>query len=109
MALAQELRQAIRAKQWERALDRAEQLRNQLGHLTPSARLSDDERRFVLESIDNSQLLVELTERQHARRADTALGPQAVKTLDTLIINLTKIDGRLRNAQLEGYHGERKV
>lgn len=108
-SLAQELRQAIRMKHWERAIDRAEQLRNQLGHVTPTARLTPEERQFILESIDNSQLILELSERQQRKRADLPLDAQAVKTLDSIIIDLTKIDGRLRNAQLEGFDGDRKV
>jgi hypothetical protein len=106
-ALAQELRQAIRTLHWERAIDRAEQLRNALSHVTPTARLTDDERELITEAIDNSQLLMELAERQQRKRPDTPLEAQATKTLDALIVTLTKIDGRLRNAQLEGHHGDK--
>ncbi len=104
VALARELRQTVGAKNWDRVADRAERLRTLLGHMIVSRSLADAERTFLRASVDDAHLILQAAEKA-LKQSDGQLSPQAMKTLDKLIMELNAIDGRLKNAQLEVPNG----
>jgi hypothetical protein len=99
--LAQDLRHQIRGRSWERAADRAERLRNLLGHMVLSRHLSPEEKAFLGESADDTNLVLRAVERLYGQ-PDGQVSGQMVSKLDAVIMRLNAIDGRLRNEQLGG-------
>lgn len=98
--LAQDLRQLVKHKSWDRAADRAERLRNLLGNMVLSKRLTGEEQEFLGASADDIHMVLRWIEKQQ-EQTNGRVGPQMMARLDDLILRLNEIDGRLKNAHFE--------
>ena len=99
--LASELRNICRMEQWERAIDRCEQLSLLLASVVEDSNIGPDEGDYISVAIDDLGLILRRLEEITRGRRATSLSPNMRKTLDTLTITLGRLDGRLKNAALE--------
>ncbi len=104
--LATELANACRTKQWERAIDRCEQLLFLLTTLVEDRNLTREERDYAVIAIDDLPLILrQLDEILHGKRSPP-LSDRARTTLSVLTVYLGRLDGRLKNIVLEIHHGK---
>lgn len=99
--LASELRNTCRMEQWERSIDRCEQLRLLLASVVEDSNIKLDERNYISGAIDDLRLMLRQLEDITRGRRESSLSPKMRSTLDTLTIRLGRLDGRLKNAALE--------
>jgi hypothetical protein len=101
--LAQELRTLAREQRWHRAIDRGEQLQVLLASLVDDSGLTAQDRQFLSTAIDDVSLVIASCDenRQAAAEEDAELPGQTVAALNTLVIRLSRLDGRLRAVTAE--------
>lgn len=99
--LAFELKNACRMQQWERAIDRCEQLRFLLASIVEDSNIRPDEGAYISVAIDDLGLILRRLEGITRGGRATSLPPKMREALDTLTTELGRLDGRLRNAALE--------
>ena len=99
--LASELKNTCRMEQWERAIDRCEQLRLLLASVVEDRNIRPDESNYISVAIDDLGLILRRLEGMTREGSATSLTPNMQKVLDTLTITLGRLDGRLKNAALE--------
>ena len=99
--LASELRNACRMEQWERAIDRCEQLRLLLASVVEDSNIRLGESNYISEAIDDLGLILRRLEEITRGGRATSLTPNMQKVLDTLTITLGRLNGRLKNSALE--------
>ncbi len=99
--LAFELKNTCRMEQWERAIDRCEQLRLLLASVVEDSNIKLDESNYISASIDDLGLILRRLEEITRGGRATSLSPKMREALDTLTITLGRLDGRLKNAALE--------
>lgn len=102
--LATELVNACRIEQWERAIDRGEQLRGLLAVLLEDTNLKPDESNFMGAAIDDLSLALRLFEERAKGKKKSLLPIETRVKLDRLIVFLSRLDGRLKHAALEIRH-----
>jgi hypothetical protein len=108
-SLAQELRHLMAAGAWDRAADRSERLRNLLVQMVLSRHLTPDEKDFLRGAADDANLVLQAVEALRNGGAEAGALPPAMRKkvdtmlgkVDALIMRLSAIDGRLRNAHLQ--------
>lgn len=99
--LVQEVRSFCRATDWNRAVDRCEQLRIVLAGVVDDSKLHGDERAGVANAIDDMLLIMRHLEGIGQGKKSPAIPPRMMETLERIVISLTRIDGRLRTVALE--------
>lgn len=99
-----ELTNACRIEQWERAIDRCEQLRLLLSTLVEDANLTIDESNYMVTAIDDLSLILRRLEEVAKGKRTAPLPVKMREVLDQLTIKLGRLDGRLKNAALEIHH-----
>ena len=99
--LSSELRNTCRMRQWERAIDRCEQLRRLLASVVEDSNIRPDEGDDISVAIDDLGLILRRLEEITRGGRATSLSPNMREALDTLTITLERLDGRLKNAALE--------
>jgi len=99
--LVQEVRNFCRAKDWHRAIDRCEQLRIVLAGVVDDSKLQVDERKTVTRAIDDLLLIMGHLDGIGQEEKIPNVPTRMMKTLDRIVISLTRIDGRLRAVALE--------
>ena len=99
--LVSELRNTCRMGQWERAIDRCEQLRLLLASVVEDSNIGLEEGDYIPEAIDDLGLILRRLEEITRGGRATSLSSNMREALDTLTITLGRLDGRLKNAALE--------
>lgn len=111
--LAVDLRAAGRDGNWNKTLDRCDQLRSKLAVFVADDLLSSDEQDTVLSAIDDMDLVARAVERYLEVKAEPQLpapkmagkivpiSSQGRDSLDTLVRFLAILEGRLRRSALE--------
>lgn len=99
--LVQEVRSFCRAKDWQRAVDRCEQLRIVLAGVVDDSKLQGDERKTVSKAIDDLLLIMGHLDGIGHEERSPSVPTRMMKSLDRIVITLTRIDGRLRAVALE--------
>lgn len=105
LRLGEETRQQVKMLHWDRAVDRAEQLVTALVSLSENQQLADDERGLMVAMIDDAGLIKRQIEGMPTRAAGAQLANQPRRSLDELIVKLSRMDGRRQNLKLEMPHG----
>lgn len=88
-------------EQWERAIDRCEQLRLLLASVVEDHNIRPEEGNYISVTIDDLGLILRRLEEITKGGRATSLSPNMRKILDTLTTNLGRLNGRLKNAALE--------
>ena len=99
--LASDLKNTYRMGQWERAIDRCEQLRRLLASVVEDSNIRPDEGDYISVAIDDLGLILRRLEEITRGGRESSLSPKMRSALDTLTIRLGRLDGRLKNAALE--------
>lgn len=99
--IGQEIGNSCRSQQWNRAIDRCEQLRILLANQVEDSRLKDSEYHFIKAAIDDLSLIMQELEKIERQEGTLELPPREMESLNKIVIHLSRIDGRLRNKMLE--------
>ena len=103
--LSNELTTACRIDQWERAIDRCEQLRLLLASLVEDTNLTSNENNYMVIAIDDLSLILRRLEETAKGKKTAPLPVKMREALDQLTVKLGRLDGRLKNRALEIRHG----
>ena len=102
--LATELANACRLEQWERAIDRCEQLLLLLSSLVEDANLTTSEKSHMVTEIDDMSLILRRLEEIVKGKKAKMLTTKMEEGLVRLRVHLGRLDGRLKRAALEIRH-----
>lgn len=99
--LASELADTCRREQWERAIDRCDQLSLLLASVVEDSNIRQSESDYFAEAIDDLGLILRDLEEIARGGSFTSLPSNMREALYDLSIVLGRLDGRLKNAALE--------
>lgn len=101
LTMGREIGNYCRSQEWNRAIDRCEQLRILLANHVKDTRLEPDERDHITSHIDELSLIIRRLGKIARKEEPPDFSQRAMESLDKIIISLSQIDGRLRTEMLE--------
>jgi hypothetical protein len=103
--LVTELSGACRLEQWDRAIDRCEQLQLLLASIVESTVLGSEESDYIAAVMNDLKSLQRRLEEIAKGKRPSPLPTKMRNALDDLTTFLGRLDGRLKSAALEIHHG----
>lgn len=104
LRFATELSGACRLEQWERAIDRCEQLRLLLASIVESMTLGSEESGYITAVMSDLKSILRRLEEIGRGEKSSPLPARMRNAVDELIVFLGRLDGRLKSAALEFRH-----
>lgn len=101
LQLIRELDATCRKRNWEAAIDRCDEARTRLAHLSENRRLKSAERDYINSKIDEFRdLMAEIQKLQEAPMP-RGIPPKTSRRLHEIITDLSRISGRIQSEIME--------
>jgi hypothetical protein len=99
--LIQDVRNFCRLKQWDRAIDRCEEVRIRLADFVDDPKLQDREQREISIAIDDLTLIIQHIESivRNKKPLELEMGMEII--LHNMVVMLGKVNGRMRALAME--------
>lgn len=96
-----ELRDSCRSGNWYKAIDRCDQLKEDLSSLVEQPLVNESERNTLAEAIDDVTLILRHIEQNVDKQKPLVIKPNMFQAMDKMGTLLYRLDARLRNNLME--------